>query len=105
MVFQRTIDAESVPLLAFNSVCFWVQLHNVPTTSLKPEMGEAVGNSIGTIVHVAEPEDDGVRGDVLRIRVAMDITKALPRCCKLWAKGEHIEWALLKYDRLPNFCF
>ena len=82
-----------------------MQLHNVPATSLTPETGEAVGNSIGTIVQVAEPKDDRVGGDVLRIRVAMDITKALPRCCKLWAEGEHIGWALLKYERLPNFCY
>ena len=35
----------------------------------------------------------------------MDITKALPRCCKLRAEGEHVGWALLKYERLPNFCY
>ena len=80
-----------------------MQLHNVPATSLTPETGE--GNSIGTIVQVAEPKDDRVGGDVLRIRVAMDITKALPRCCKLWVEGEHIGWALLKYERLPDFCY
>lgn len=67
-----------------------MQLHNILVTSLTPKTGEAVGNSIGTIVQVAEPKDDGVGGDVLRIRVAMDITKALPRCCKLRAKGKHI---------------
>lgn len=82
-----------------------MQLHNILVTSLTPKTGEAVGNSIGTIVQVAEPKDDGVGGDVLRIRVAMDITKALPRCCKLRAKGKHIGWALLKYECLPNFCY
>ena len=105
MVFQRAVDAKSAPLLAFNSICFWVQLHNIPTTSLTQKTGEAVGNSIGTIVQVAELEDDGVGGYVLRIRVAMDITKALPRCCKLRAEGEHIGWALLKYECLPNFYY
>ena len=60
VVFQRAVDAKSTPLLAFNSIYFWVQLHNVLTTSLTPETGEAVGSSIGTIVQLAELEDDGV---------------------------------------------
>lgn len=34
VVFQRTVNAESAPILAFNLVCFWVQLHNVLATSL-----------------------------------------------------------------------
>ena len=30
VVFRHAVDVESVPLLLFNSVTFWVQLHNVP---------------------------------------------------------------------------
>ena len=30
VIFQRAVDIESVLLLAFDSVTFWVQLHNVP---------------------------------------------------------------------------
>ena len=33
----------------------------------------------------------------------MDITKPLPRCCKLKCDGKHIG-TLLKFERLPNFC-
>nr|POF14650.1 hypothetical protein CFP56_26751 [Quercus suber] len=35
----------------------------------------------------------------------MDITKALPQCCKLRSDGEHVGWALLKSERLPIFCY
>lgn len=67
------------------------------------ETGEAVGNTIGKIVQVADPKDDGQRCEFLQICVSLDITKPLPRCCKLWSEGEHIGWALLKFERLPNF--
>ena len=30
VVFRRAVDVESAPLLPFDSVTFWVQLHNVP---------------------------------------------------------------------------
>lgn len=59
-------------------------------------------------MQVADPEDDGEGGrggEFLRIRVMIDITKALPQCCKLWSKGEHGGWVLLKFERLPNFCY
>ena len=55
-------------------------------------------------IKVADQEDDGVGGEFLRVRVSMDITKPLPRCCKLKCDGKHIGWALLKFERLPNFC-
>ena len=34
VVFQHAVDVESVPLLAFASVNFWEQLHNILVTSL-----------------------------------------------------------------------
>ena len=43
----------------------------------------SMGNTIGSIVQVADPEDDGEGGEFLRIRVTIDVTKALPRCCGL----------------------
>jgi len=37
----------------------------------------------------------GRGGEFLRIQVTIDITKALPQCCKLWFDNEHVGWALL----------
>ena len=82
-----------------------MQLHNVPDQCLTQATGEVVGNTIGTLVQVADPEDDGEGGEFLRIRTVIDINKPLPRCCKLWSEGEHVGWALLKFERLPNFCY
>ena len=82
-----------------------MQLHNVSNQCLTQATGEVVGNNIGTLVQVANPEDDGEGGEFLGIWVTMDITKALPWCCKLWSDGEHTGWALLKFEQLPNFCY
>ena len=54
---------------------------------------------------MADSEDDGSGNEFLRVRVALDISKPLPRCCKLRFKGEHIGWVILKFERLPNFCY
>ena len=105
VIFQKTESVESTPSLAFSVTSFWVQLHNVPKKSLTQEIGEVVGNIIGTTIRVADLEDVGEGCEFLRVRVAMNITKPLPRCCKLRSEGKHIGWALLKFEHLPNFCY
>ena len=67
-----------------------MQLHNLPDQYLTQATSEAVGNTIGALVQVVDPKDDGEGGEFLRIRVVIDIKKPLPRCCKLWLEGEHV---------------
>ena len=54
---------------------------------------------------MADPEDDGSGGEFLRVRIVLDITRPLPRCCKLWAERKLVGWVGLKYEQLPNFCY
>ena len=59
------MDVESAPLLGFDLVTFWVQLHNVPDQCLSQSTGEVVGNTIGSLIQVADSEDDGEGGEFL----------------------------------------
>lgn len=79
VAFERVTEIESVPLLEFNRAIFWVQIHNVPKRSLTQTTGEAVGNTIGNVIEVADPGDDGAGNEFLRVRFSMDISKPLPR--------------------------
>lgn len=103
VVFKKATDIESIPFLEFDLVTFWMQIHNVPKKSLNHETCEAIGKTIVSMIQVANAEDDGSIGEFLRVRVAIDITKPLPRCCKLWSKGRHIGWVGIQYECLPNF--
>lgn len=105
VVFEHTPNIESVPNLTYSKTRFWVQLHNIPEKSMNQETGEAVGNNIGTTVQVANPGDESSGNEFLRVCVAIDITKPLPHCCKLNSEGKQIKWALLKFERLLNFCY
>nr|POE78263.1 uncharacterized protein CFP56_51501 [Quercus suber] len=105
VVFQRTLVAEATPSLDYSSSSFWIQLHNVPAYLLTTETGESVGKTLGRVLQVANPEDDGAGGEFLRIRISLDISKPLPRCCKLRKEGKFVGWVGLKYERLPNFCY
>lgn len=65
VIFKRAQDVESAPFLEFSSATFWIQLNNVLENSLTREIGEAIGKTLGTVVQVADPEDDGCGGEFL----------------------------------------
>ncbi|KAK9992304.1 hypothetical protein SO802_027289 [Lithocarpus litseifolius] len=92
VVFERATEIEAIPMLEFNKATFSVQIHNVPEKSLTQATGEAVGSTIGRVIEVADPEDDGSGNEFLRVRVAMDISKPLPQCRKLWSEGKQVGW-------------
>nr|POE70498.1 uncharacterized protein CFP56_22898 [Quercus suber] len=96
---------ESIPFLEYAYVTFWVQFHNIPLKNLTYETGELIGRTIGTVMAVADPENDGSGGEFLRVRLTMDITKPLPRCSKLRSEGKQLGLVGIKYERLPNFCY
>ena len=62
VAFQRATSVEEVPMLDFSRSTFWVQLHNVPKNSMNQATGESIGGIIGTVIQVADLEDDGTEG-------------------------------------------
>ena len=88
VVFKRVLDIKSVPFLDFSRATFWVQIHNIPERSLKVEVGELIGKSIGRVIQVADPEDDGASSEFLRVRINIDISKPLLHCSKLCSEGK-----------------
>ena len=52
-------------------------------------------STIGKVIEVADPKDDRSGNEFLKVRLAMDISKPLPRCHKLWSEGKQVGgWAL-----------
>lgn len=78
MAFQKATDIEIFPFLDYSCATFWLQIHNVPEKNLTTESKEAIGNSLGSVIQVADLEDDGLGGEFLRVRVKIDISKPLP---------------------------
>nr|POE98551.1 hypothetical protein CFP56_46459 [Quercus suber] len=105
VVFQRALDAESALSLDYTRSSFWIQIHNVPDYLLSQETGESVGKTLGKVLQVADPEDDGAGGEFLRVRINLDISRPLPLCCKLWAGQKLVGWVGIKFEGLSNFCY
>ena len=73
VVFKRAAEIKAIPTMEFSKAMFWIQIHNVPEKSLTQRTAEAVGNTIGKVVEVANLKDNGSGNEFLRVRVAMDL--------------------------------
>ena len=54
-------------------------IHTPPNLVIQ-DIGESNGNRLGTMLQVADPEDDRKGGEFLRMRIKLDISWPLPRC-------------------------
>ncbi|RYR00403.1 hypothetical protein Ahy_B07g088525 [Arachis hypogaea] len=100
-------EGESVFEVDHDYMEFWIQVHGIPHDFMEKETGILIGEMLGVLVEAEEPKTDGVlRRTYLRIRVSINITKALP--VGFWLDRENLPplWIFFKYERLPDsYCF
>nr|XP_023897166.1 uncharacterized protein LOC112009054 [Quercus suber] len=96
----------SIPVqdLVFEHVSLWVQVHDIPIKYLSREIAENLCEAAGIVSKepiLAEVD----RGNVMRIRVRVDITLPLCRGRIFTLENGTKGWASFKYERLPNVCY
>ncbi|RYR45123.1 hypothetical protein Ahy_A07g030984 [Arachis hypogaea] len=100
-------EGESVYEVDHDFMEFWIQIHGIPHDFMDKETGILIGKMLGVLAEVEDPKMDGVlRRPYLRIRVSIDITKALPT--GFWLDREELPplWVFFRYERLPDsYCF
>ena len=63
------------------------------------------GETIGRVEEVETDEEGECIGPFTWVRISVDITKPLRRILILKHEGEEDIVMLIKYERLPDFCF
>ncbi|TXG66222.1 hypothetical protein EZV62_007497 [Acer yangbiense] len=92
--------------MQFTKVEFWIQIHNVPMLCMTKDIGCFLGTIVGEVVEVDEGDTGSYTAKFLRVRVILEIDKPLRRCLRIDVMGDGVESVmLLKYERLPDFCF
>lgn len=103
VVLQRYDGTTPINKLSFDSSTFWVQIQNLPFSLMTIEAAISLGETMGV---VSKPKDEAeMRGQFMRVRVAVDVTK--PLCCGrtiTWDQGRD-RWVYFLYERLPNLCY
>ena len=64
--------------MRFTTTKFWVQIHYLPVSMLDTEMAIELGETLGSVSPV-EYMKDMLGGDLLRVRVEVDVSKPLFR--------------------------
>ena len=105
VTFEMVVANVPISALAFQFTSFWIQIHNLPIHYLNRETQGEIGSLLGTFLHMTDLESDRGKGNYLRGRVRIDITKPLNKVRKIWSEGSVIGCVVLKYEHLPNFCY
>ena len=105
VVFEKVTTNVPISSLAFQFTTFWIQIHELPVQCLNQETRDAIGSSLGTPLLMTDSESKGGKGNYVRVRFRIDITKPLNRVRKVWFEGSVIGCTILKYECLPNFCY
>ncbi|RYR47062.1 hypothetical protein Ahy_A07g032975 [Arachis hypogaea] len=100
-------EGESVFEVNHDFMKFWVQVYAIPVDYMSKETAIYIGNMLGVVAEVENQKVDGVlRRSFLRIRVGINITKALPT--RFWLAREKSSnlWVYFQYERLPKcYCY
>ena len=92
--------------IQFTEICFWVQVHNVPLDLLTKANAELIGRKLGRVVEVEDPSgNEGFGRGFLRMRLGVEIGKALVERFWIPRKNKGRIWAMIKYEKLSDFCF
>lgn len=69
--------------LVFDSVFFWIQVHDLPIGSLKLRVAQDIVSVAGEVVNSGAAKEDYEGNHFMRVRVRIDITKPLGRGRKI----------------------
>ncbi|KAL5834913.1 hypothetical protein ACOSQ4_014410 [Xanthoceras sorbifolium] len=105
LVLEESIGTGELTKMRFDRVMFWIQIHNTLILCMNKETCFFLGCLIGEVVEVDSSMTGKCFGTYLRVRVWVDLTKALKRFLRVTMTTDEPETILLlKYERLPDYC-
>lgn len=104
LIVLQEMDKDYIPAdMVLNFSPFWIRLYDVPFGYRSEERVCAIAKSVGPVLEV---EDDFFAlNQFCRVRVMVDVTKPLRRFQMIKLRGESLVKVIIKYERLPFFCF
>ena len=95
----------SVSNITFTHAPFWVQIWGLPFENLSEDVGKDLGNSLGRYLEIDKHMWLMKQAKILRIQVSIPLNKPLRRGDNIVNLDGGKTWVILKYKRLPSFCF
>jgi hypothetical protein len=106
VVVEEYDPMKSVEDYKFSEVPIWIRILKLPLGKMNKATGEMIGERVGECLEVDVGEDDLATGEYLRIKVRINITKALMRGMMIQVGEEgRSKWCPFEYEFLPEFCY
>ncbi|KAK4426954.1 hypothetical protein Salat_1464200 [Sesamum alatum] len=106
VIILSEIDERENPLRVNLDWCdFHIHVHELPLSMMNLGVATLIGNRIGRFRDM-DMDDTGCDwGATLRLRVAINVTRPLPRAIPIVSTMRDELLVHLTYKRLPNFCY
>ncbi|KAL5738450.1 hypothetical protein ACOSP7_031211 [Xanthoceras sorbifolium] len=106
LVLEEPTGNGDLGSMNFSKAELWIQVHNVPLVCMTKEIGLFLGRQIGEVCELDLGATGDCLGKFLRVRIRLDVSKPLRRCLRVDLDGSGpTSTMLLRYERLPKFCF
>lgn len=91
--------------LEFRYAPFWIHFHELPFACYSRKSAVALGNLVGRFEKIETDEEGKCWGQILRVRILIDVSKPLRRgiLIKVGSMSDE-KWILITYKKLPDFC-
>ncbi|MBA0789337.1 hypothetical protein Gotri_000135 [Gossypium trilobum] len=100
--FENGKDLESYE---FRMASLWLRIYNIPLEFMNRHTALDIGNAIGELVAINWKDQFGGWTKFMRLKFKIDVIKPLRRIVKLVNKDGSEMTGLIKYERLPDFCY
>lgn len=105
-LFERVKQGDDLEKTELNAITLWTQIHDLPTGFMSESVAKCIGERVGKLIEGDPNNFSGPKREYLRVRVKMDVHKALKKqLCLKRGKGGDGAWVTIRYERLPTFCF
>nr|KJB65286.1 hypothetical protein B456_010G088000 [Gossypium raimondii] len=84
---------------------FWLRVYNISIELMDRQTALDIGNAIGELVAIDWKDRNGGWTEFIRIKVKINVLNPLRRVVKLVDKDGTETIGVLKYERLPDFCY
>ncbi|KAK5819926.1 hypothetical protein PVK06_024960 [Gossypium arboreum] len=84
---------------------FWLRIYNIPIELMDRQLALDVGNAIEELVVIDWNDRNGGWTEFMRIKVKIDVLNPLRKVVRMIDKAGQEKIGLIKYERLPEFCY
>ncbi|CAM0905592.1 unnamed protein product [Alopecurus aequalis] len=99
--YDGRVEPEKVE---FGGIYVWAQIHGIPELYRKVSVIDDLARRIGKTKEVQMNPKLFFEGNYVRIRVLIEVDKALKRVTGLNVEGEGTKRLFVKYEKIPYFC-